>query len=120
MVYDRYWKSTVMLREIAMQTSSDLSDRLSQRLQDLSPLLQPMVLEFVEFLLKQQQVLKDLSEVSDRLEENGQKQDPVTEKHPLLQFAGAWQGDDGPACLEMVYATRSRIAIPEDLDKDEV
>ncbi|WP_353258108.1 hypothetical protein [Prochlorothrix hollandica] len=41
-----------------MQTTSDLHDRLHQRLQELSPPLLQMVLDFVEFLLGQERQLQ--------------------------------------------------------------
>ncbi|MGA1265188.1 MAG: hypothetical protein ACO331_15000 [Prochlorothrix sp.] len=104
-----------------IQTDSELHDRLNQCLQKLSPPLLQLVLDFVEFLLAQpdrfQGLLQNgtpgLTQEPEQLtpQMNGRNLEQDNQEHPLLEFVGAWQGDDGPQCLETVYSTRSRSCL---------
>lgn len=103
-----------------MMNTVELRHQINQWLDQLSPEHLALVASFVDFLNQKQ--LQGVSILQNNLSEVVQSE--IRESMPmatsstqgstladLLEFAGAWEGDDLRECLELVHQSRAPLEL---------
>lgn len=87
---------------------TEIRQKLHQQIDQLPSDLLVLVSDFLEFVMFKRAKANKPADVSPVLEaEAGEPILRGSTGADLVQFVGAWQGDDFETCLQAVYKTRS-------------